>query len=114
MVMKNQAAKFSCATDASLTITVHRGKKNLTVALRLRTPGEKIKQGIDYFELSEEGQAQARYDTLVKEATTNGWKWTESSRRNQQLTSVPMAPGAKTSMAGGQTSKTPMAASGKK
>lgn len=91
--MKNQTAKFTCATDATLTVSVFKGKKNIRVMARQRTPDEKAKTGCKtYFELSEEDAAAKQFDLLVKDAIAQGWTLSQRGERAAGFTTIPAAP----------------------
>jgi hypothetical protein len=91
--MKNMTARFTCATESTLTISSHRGKKDWVISYRQRTPGAKTRIGKDYVDLSREDEAQALFDTRVKEALAAGWIQTERTVRTASaFTAIPQAP----------------------
>jgi hypothetical protein len=91
-MVKNQTAKFTCAMDDTLTVSLHRGKKDFKVSFRHRAPGQKVKTGRDYFDLKEEDKAQAKFDQFVKDAIAAKWTLKERGERGVALTAIPMAP----------------------
>jgi len=112
--MKNQTAKFTCAEDATLTVSINVSDKRIRVTVRNRSgvEGEKAKVlSKHFFELAEEKPAQVKFDELVAEAKVQGWVLSEKAEKAKlENKPIPRAPGAKPVNGGGQVSGAPRAA----
>lgn len=114
--MKNQTAKFTSSTDATLAVSLFQGKTAIKVMVRQKTPDEKTQVGCkDYFDLGQDAEAQRAFDQRVKEAIAAGWSVNERRERAPGFTAVPQAPGGKKAdVTGGQVSSAPRAAAGRR
>jgi hypothetical protein len=112
--MKNMTAKFTCATESTLSISAHQGKKDWVISFRQRTPGERIRLGKkEYVELSREDEAQRLFDERVKEALAAGWVPAErGARTSSAFTEIPKAPSA--AVAASATNAAPRAAAARR
>ena len=97
----NKTVKFTSGTDATLTISVQKGKKDIIVSARQKEPnGEEMKVIVgcrSYHDLNEAGQAEAeaKFAELLKDARDQGWKQTAIREPKEKFTKIPPAPGAK-------------------
>lgn len=114
--MKNQTVKFTCSTQDTLLVTIHKGKDSIKVSFKQRDgEGKKTSDGEPlYFELTDEAKATKQFEELVAQAEGAGWvKAKQQSRGGAKLKTIPPAPGAKTNSGSGsgQSNQMPRAAS---
>ena len=94
--MKNQTARFTCGTDATLTVSLRKGKSDWVVTIRQKTPGEKtLVGGKSYVDLADDAKAQQVFEARVHEAVAAGWVMADRAERAPAFTAIPPAPGAR-------------------
>jgi hypothetical protein len=106
--MKNQTVKFTCSTDATLTVSMHGGKKDIHVMASERfTEGDRVKtkKGChSYHEKTEAGEkaAIATFTKLVDDSIGAGWVKAATTERSGGFTSIPTPPGKSNGLSGGK------------
>lgn len=93
--MQNRIARYTSPGNATLTVFAKTGKKNLTVAVRFRTPDGKAQTGCkEQFGLDQEAEAVAAWERRKAEATKVGWTERVKTPRAQAFVVLPAPPGA--------------------
>lgn len=94
--MKNQTARFTSETDATLVLSLSKGKKEIKLTPRLKDGADaKTKVGKkQYFDLNEAGEkaAQTAFDAAVEKAKGKGWALASRAVRTGGFEDIPDAP----------------------
>lgn len=90
----NRVARFK-SEDDTLTVILHRGKKNIRVSVRVKTSEERRVKvyGKRWFELNEYKHALENYEMRIQEAKDQGWEYVDRRSRasDPTLDAIPKA-----------------------
>lgn len=115
MAIPNRRVNFTCSTEATLTISIHAGKKDYEIKAVTKLPQDgKIKQNTgckSYYERGNEAQekeALAKFESLLEQAKKAGWtmeaKAEKAGAAPRGFDSIPAAPATEPA----KTGPTPM------
>lgn len=105
MATQNQTVRLtgSANPEATLVISLHKGKKDFSIKIRQKAPGEKDINGKpEYFDGDDKGgkAAETRLAARVEEAKKQGWVVKETAARGPRgFTEIPPPPAKKAAAA---------------
>lgn len=94
--MKNLNARYTSGTAATLLVFAKTTKARITVAARMKEPGQRAQSGChEHFTTEQEADALAAFNRLCAAALKAGWTLRQRTMASAFL-EMPMAPVVKT------------------